>query len=261
MTRRTVRFAGFAVAVAFRLVPKRLRFRAAVLFARAIEPLIRTSRVHQERAALRIDGLRETSLQLVLMLLTRYGTTFDPLVEIAGAEHLPTAGAGPLLFISPHTMLSLLVPRVLRDRGYEPLVLISTFPIRFYGTADDGNTLVPSPEMFFEVRRAFRNGETVMSMIDRGDPERRNALFRTVKGPFRVSDALIRLALRSGARIVFFAVKIDAASRVVLHLGSPSSEGVSGVVADFVQFVDDMLLRDGATVPSGAIDSTCPGVS
>jgi lauroyl/myristoyl acyltransferase len=202
-----------------------------------------------------IDSLRETSLQLVLMLLTRHRTTFDPLVHIAGAEHLPPAGAGPLLFISPHTMLSLLVPRVLRDRGYEPLVLISAFPIRFYGTTTDGNTLVPSPEMFFEVRRAFRNGETVMSMVDRGDPERRNALFRTVKGPFRVSDALIRLALRSGARIVFFAVKTDAASRVVLHLGAPSNEGVSGVVSDFVKFVDDTLR--GGTAPR-AFSSASP---
>jgi hypothetical protein len=240
MRRRTLRFAGIAVAVAFRLVPQRLRFPAAALFARAIEPFIRHTRAYQTRAAMRVDGLRETSLQLVLMLLTRYGTTFDPLVQVAGAEHLPPAGAVPLLLISPHTMLSLLFPRVLHDRCYDPL-LISADPIRFYGTTTDGRTLLPSPAMFFEVRRAFRSGGTVMSMIDRGDPERRNELFQTAKGPFRVSSALIRLALRSGARIVFFAAKIDPASRVVIHLGAPSHEGVAGVVNDFVQFVDETL--------------------
>jgi lauroyl/myristoyl acyltransferase len=238
---RTLRAAGFTIALGFRAIPEKLRFRAAVVVARWLEPLIGRTRGYEERSRLRTDDLRETSLELLLMTLTRHQTTFDPILRIDGAEHLPAAKSGATLIVSRHTMLSTLFLRHLEDAGHEPLVISADQDMRVPGRRMPARVLRPSPDLLLKVRRHLEDGRTIAAMIDRGRLERRSSIVQTAGGPVFVSEALLRLGLRYRARVVFLATTMDEMSRVVSRLSAPSSRSnsVREIVADFADFVDE----------------------
>jgi hypothetical protein len=232
--------AGLALALAFRLLPKRARFRAAVLLARWLEPLFARTRAFAERARLRTDDPREISLDLLLMMLTRHGTTFDPLLEVEGLEHLGSPGGGPVLIASTHAMLGMIFVRWLEGRGYRT-VTISAYPFRFPGTRAQAPVVIPSPGLFLEIRQLFRSGRTVIAALDRAAPERRNTRVETAAGPILISEALMEFAMRRGVRIVFMTTLMDSSARIVTYLGaSPAGRRpVREVTADFARFVDE----------------------
>jgi hypothetical protein len=237
---RLLRTAGHLVALALRTVPRRFRFRAAVVVARWLEPLIARTNAWETRRRLGTDTLREASLELVLMMLTRHGTEFDPIQHIEGAEHVSETG-GATVVLSAHTMLSALVMRYFADRGSRLFVIAADPDLRIPGTRLPASVLLPSPMLLVQVRRLFRERQTVAAMIDRGDPERRNAIYHTSTGPMRISDALLRLALHHHARVLFLATRMDATSQIVMRFAAPSPQSttVPEILGDFVRFFDE----------------------
>jgi len=238
-----LRFAGAAVAWAFRIVPERHRFAVALRAARCLEPLVRRTSAYVERLKLRTDNLREISLDLLLLMLTRHGTTFTPRLEVQPAAHLPKPGTGPILVVSPHTMLSMLFLRYLEDRGYDPFVIAAYPGLRTPGTHRPARVLDPSSGLLLRVRRLLREGATVTAMIDRDRPERRNAEYHVSAGRMFVSDALLQLALQHDAQVVFLATRLDARACIVFNLGAPprGASDVGGLAAAFADFVDRTL--------------------
>ena len=233
-----------------RLLPLRLRFKAALWTARALQPLVRRSRVYAARKRLLTDGVRATSLDLVLMLLTRYGTPFDPIMTIRGAELIdgPDARCSSL-FVGPHTMLSRLLYRRAHDRGLEPASIAAT-PFRISGTRTEGRVLLaPSRTLLVKAREVFAAGGTVFAFIDRGSVERRNRILVTSRGNFLVSTALLEVALRQHVRLVFMAVTVDERWRVVASLEKPSQEAtatIGGLLDEFGGFIDRHVIGDAA---------------
>ena len=226
------------MALAIRTLPRRDRFRAALLLARAIAPVIRRTGAYQTRRVHGSDTLREISLELILMVLTRYGTSFDPVLAVMGEDHLPGPQRGPTLIIGPHTMLSTLFVRYLEDRGYAPLIITPESDFRVAGTSNPARVLPPTPTLLFKARRHFKNGGTIAGMIDRGTAERRTVQLSAGGTPLLVSAALLRLALRHQARVIFIATKLAAGGTVVTRLARPSQNNVAGVLEDFAGFVD-----------------------
>ena len=246
MTLRLLRAGGFIVALAFRCLPVPLRFRAAFVAARCLEFFIERTRVYETRKILLHDNLRETAVDLVLDHLTRHGTEFDPILEVHGAESLSSMGHGPALVIGVHTMLSMLFVRYVYDKGLD-LRIITAVPLyRVPGTRKPARVLIPSPALLFDVRRGFKNGETLGAMIDRLNPDRRSSQFQSAAGSLTLSNTLIRLAVRHHAHIIFIATKLDERSHVVMRLGRPRSSSVAAddVISDFAQFVDETWMID-----------------
>lgn len=238
---RLLRTAGLVLALAFRIVPRRLRFRVAIVVARWLEPLIaRTSAYERRRRHLRTDTLKEASLELLLMMLTRHGTEFDPILRIDGAEHV-SENRGATVILSAHTMLSPLIMRHFADLGRKLFAIAAEADLRIPGTRVTGSILPPSPMLLLQVRRLFKEGQTVAAMIDRGDPERRNTIYQTTTGPMRISHALLHLALRHHARVLFLATRMDASSQIVMRLATPSPQSttVPEILEDFVRFFDE----------------------
>ena len=201
---------------------------------------------YRQRAKLRTDDLRETSLELLLMMLTRHGATFVPVVRIDGAEHLPAPADGPLLIVSRHTMLSFLFLRYLEDAGHEPFVIAAYPGLRISGTRRPARVLDPSPMLLFKVRRLLADGRTITAMIDRDRPDRRSASIDTPDGPGFISAALLQLARRCGARIVFLSTRLNAEGAVVCRLVAASLEGdLAALIADFAAAVDRRYLPTG----------------
>src|SRR5687768_5630896 len=236
---RTLRAAFSVLALLFRAIPERRRFDAAIHVARAIEPLIARTRGYQQRTRLQTDSLRESSLELLLMTLTRNGTTFPTPIRVEGAEHLPTPGSGGALIVGPHTMLSTLFIRLLEDVGLRPIVIAAN-EFSMVGTRSPVRVLLPSPQMLLKVRRLFREGRTIAAMIDRGEPERRNRAIQRDSGALLISYPLLRLALLQRVKVIFIATRLDADSQVIVRLSVPpvQRESVEDLVNDFAAFVE-----------------------
>ena len=236
------RAAGLALALAVRVIPARFRFQAAINIARWIEPLIKRTPAYAGRAQFRMDGLRETSLELVLMMLSRHGTVFHPDLHIDGLDHVPSGRSGSTLLVGPHTMLSRLFVRYLEDAGIETWVIDSDNPDqRIPGTRAAARVLLPSATLFFKVRRLLAAGKTVIAMIDRCQAEPHTSSFETNAGHVFVSYPLLQLALRQRAKVVFIATRVDERSRVVIRLSvpAPGSRAVSETLRDFITFMEE----------------------
>jgi hypothetical protein len=234
---------GRALAWSLRLVPRRNRFAFAIWAARLLQPVIRRTRAFADRQRLLTDSIRETSLDLVLMMLTRHNTYFDPQLTIVGADLLPR-GTGPsraTLLVSPHTMLSVLIARHLHDAGVAATLIVVERGMKIPGTGVTARVLLPTRTLFVTVREVFSAGGTVCSMIDRGDVERRNAGVTTVRGDFQISTALLDVALKQGAQILFFTAMLDENWNVVMTIAEPprtATTTTADLIASFGAFLD-----------------------
>jgi hypothetical protein len=242
---------GRAIGLSFRLIPKRFRFRAAVRAARLLQPYIRRTQMYEFRIQQRADTIREITLDIVMRLLTRYGTTYDPIATVEGIEHLPvTDRPGPMLVVSPHMMLGMIFFRLLRERGWDNVLLATGGEMRVPGTREPIRVEpAPAPEMLLRVRRHFQEGRVVVAAIDRAEPERRNAVYQTRRGEMRFSHALFRLAANCGARVLFMGTWLDERSRIVLRLAPAHAADPDGMLEEFLDFVDAMPVPAPASPP------------
>jgi lauroyl/myristoyl acyltransferase len=242
-------FAGDIFSILTRLLPRRLRFKAAILTARAAAPLLRSTGIVQERLALRMETLHEIVTYQVLEALTRHGVEFDPILRCVGLEHFDAGlirGRG-LLLVSLHAMLSTYTLRCLLGKGISATV-VSPAPMTIQGTTVPVQVLAPGPAFLLDVRRILRDNGVVGAMLDR-DEHSGNATFEvsTAQGPVIVADALIRLAVRSGAAVVFVAGRLAGGEIVVEH-SVPSDDELrtaEGVTSAFVAFLKDHVADVG----------------
>lgn len=233
--------AGAAFATAMRLVPRRRRFRAALLVARAALPLIRKTEAYREQQKSKVDGIREIALYLILDCLTKHGTRFDPVINTTNYENVERAladGKG-VLTISPHTVLSLMLVRLLHDAGHDPVIVTADPNMRIGGTIKPAETTQPSPTFLVAIRNRLRRGRLVCAMLDRAEArEGRTIEFATVRGRIIVATALIRVAARSDARVIFSAAYLDKRGIVITFAAPSSSNGsTDSITSDFVEFV------------------------
>jgi lauroyl/myristoyl acyltransferase len=224
-----------------RAVPRRFRFSAAVMAARVLSPLIRRTDTYREQRQLRMDGILEIALQRALDSMTRHGTPFDPIHPYIGTEKLQAAmrsGQG-ILLAAPHAMLSYLVLRHIHDLGGAATSIAGDPRFRVLGTNIPATAIRPSPTYLLDVRNRLRRGEIVGAMLDRdaGTP-RHTVEFETAAGPVIISDALIRLAVRCNAQVVFTTARFER-GRVIgyLDVPEPTSASAEEITQDFIRFV------------------------
>jgi lauroyl/myristoyl acyltransferase len=174
--------------------------------------------------------------------LMRNGTDFDPVINVTGYDELERAmavGKGVLL-LTPHTALSLLMIRLFHDAGLDPIVIAADPRMRLSGTRLATQTVLLSPTFLVETRTRLRAGRLVCAMPDRLEHQgERTIEFKTADGPVIVATALMRVAERCGANVVFMEVHIEE-GKVVGNLTAPSPESTrsaDAVTGDFVEFV------------------------
>jgi lauroyl/myristoyl acyltransferase len=229
-------------ASAMRLVPRRRRFAAAVLVARAALPLLRRTNAYRVQERIGFDGPRELALHFVLNALTRRGTRFDPVIDVKGFEELGrayAAGRG-VLVIGPHAALTLLMVRLFYDRGMDPVVISPDPLMRVGGTGVTARTLQPSPTFLVKTRSSLRRGELVCAMPDRAEHHgARTVEFATANGRVIVAPALTHVAARCGAEVVFTEVHVEGRGLVgTIAAPSAASAGAAdAIIKDFMDFV------------------------
>jgi hypothetical protein len=238
--RLLIQAAEFFFAAAMRLVPRPYRFGAAVSVARASAPLLRLTNAFREQELKGFDGPREIALHFVLNALTRNGARFDPVIEVEGLaelERVCASGAG-VLVLGPHAALTLLMIRLFYDRGLNPVVITPDPGMRAAGTTSAVQTVQPSPTFLVKTRDRLRRGELVCAMPDRAEHHgARTIEFVTVSGRVIVAPALMHVAARCGARVLFTEVHADGGSVVGTIQAPANASSGDAITEDFMAFV------------------------
>lgn len=240
--RTIIRAAEFCFAAALRLAPRRRRFGVTLLMASAAVPLLRRTSAYRQQELIGFDGPREIALHFMLNALTRNGTRFDPVVRVSGFEEFEraySAGKG-VLVVGPHAALTLLMIRLFLDRGFDPVVISPDPKMRAGGTAVTVRTIQPSPTFLVKTRSRLRRGELVCAMPDRAEHHGvRTVEFTTAGGRVIVAPALLHVAARCGARVVFTEVHTEGRSVVAGTISVPddmsSGDAILKAFKDFVR--------------------------
>jgi plastocyanin len=239
--RRIIRAAEFWIVAAMRLAPRRYRFGAALMMARAAVPFLRRTSAYREQEVKGFDGPREIALYFMLNALTRNSTRFDPVIDVRGFEAFErayAAGKG-VLVIGPHAALTLLMVRLFYDRGLDPVVVSPDPQMRVGGTTVTVRTVQPSPTFLVKTRSLLRRGEIVCAMPDRAEHHgARTVEFATASGRVIIAPALMRVAARCGARVVFTEVHVEGHSVVAGTISAPDDTSSGDAIAEeFMDFV------------------------
>jgi hypothetical protein len=224
-----------------RLVPRRHRFQAACVLAGALEPLIARTRWYRTRE--HVNAPRDLALELILTAMNGRAIEYGVPLHVEGGECLSSAlGSGRgVLLVGVHAALNPLVIRHLKDRALDPTFVVSprTEATRYWGSRRPVKTIRRSPTFLISIRSQLRSGGIVCADIDWPRHDRRTVEVRTRRGPVFIADALLRAALRCGARIVFTTTRSDPGRGVITTFSSPSDVECSPAVAmtEFAGFV------------------------
>jgi lauroyl/myristoyl acyltransferase len=198
----------------------------------------------------------EIALHHVLSIMANSGALFDPEINVDGAGTLGAAmkkGRG-VLIVAPHALLSLLLFRYLYDINCVPTIVSVAPLVPIYGRRLVARAVQPSPAGMFGIRSVLRKGGVVCAMIDqRRARGRRTIEVETPEGPIYISDALIRLAERCDASVIFTAVRLDKRRGAVLTFAGPETAhlaSVETITRDFATFLQEHV----AAVASPTVD-------
>ena len=205
-------------------------------------PLLSLTRVHRERYARGIEGREEIALDLILMMLDRHGTKFDPDIVLSGDAYAKETLLTnvPVLLTGAHTMLSMIILRVLLDAGRES-VTVSVAPILIAGAQQYARIVNPGPSTLLQVRSLLRQGLIVGALVDREDPEERHVVHVDTAGcTLHINVSLLRVAAAVNARVLFLGTRIDEQDRVVIHLEVAKSTTAEGVLEELIEYLQEV---------------------
>jgi hypothetical protein len=257
-----LRIGRAALGLAMRAVPRRHRFAAAVGAAAMAAPVVRRFGVYRAWRVFRVESAHEIVLARVLNALDRIGVEFDPTLRVDGHEHLVAAagrGRGVLL-IGPHTMLTTLLVRHIHDLELPKTVMALNAWWRISGTPLSVPTIRPSATALISARARLAQGHIVCAMIDKKRGTGRTLEFDTAEGPMLIDDSLIRVAVRSGAQVLFTAARVENGSVVqrIAVPGAGPSPTAAEVTREFIAFVQGHV-RAAAGTPPPADDVRAAG--
>ena len=186
---------------------------------------------------------REVVTYFLLGVLTNRGVLFDPILHAAGADSVEAAIAQNkgVILVGVHSMLSVLALRRLWDLGL-PFAVVARPPLTVPGTTAAVQTIAPSFTYMLEIVSLLRSNAIVAAMIDRAPPtSKTTAEVPTENGPVAITDALIRMAVRAGVPVVFFATRLRGSDFVITYAGPAADQpsSVDTVTSAFVSFVQE----------------------
>lgn len=254
------RAAGAGVAALVRRVPRRYRFRSAVRLSRAVALVVRQTHHFRQLVHAKLDTPKEIALHLLLHVMTTNDVQFDPDIAIDGYDGFLEAvrsGRG-LLLVSPHASLTLAVLRPIHEDGLRPLIIAPDPEMRILGTTATVETLQRSRTWLVQARTKLREGRLVGAMLDRAEHERGTTEFDTPLGPVVFAPALLHVAARCGAPVVFSEIHLEGSvlrGRMVLG----SSGTGEGYEREFVEFVRSAINRSAAFHPLRRLENGAAG--
>lgn len=236
-----------ALRLAMTGVPRRHRFAASLLLARAATPFVRRAGMFTILRSWPLNSGLAVSLHVVLGQLLHSGIGFDARVLLAGLERLDEAAADGrgVLLIGPHTVLTRMAVRRLHERGY-PVTAVTAYA---EPPGSDLPVIQSSPFVLLAVREELARGRIVFAMVDRprAMPGITTAV-ETAMGTVHLADPLIHLAVRCGARVAFIASRLRGGS-IQGRIEAPRSAGDDAAATrqQFIRFLQRYASRLAGT--------------
>ena len=251
---RLIRAAERCFALAMRIVPQQYRFQTTLLLARATVPFLVRTAAYQEQSIKNFHRPYEIVLFLLLNALTKNGTRFDLEIVATGYQHFERAfaqGKG-VLVTGHHAALTLLMVRFFHDKDLQPIVVTPDYKLRVPGTSIAAETIQPSHMFLVHLRTRLRAGKLLCAMPDRAEHHgQRTIEFATPAGQVIMAPAIIEVAARCGAAVLFTEVRVEGRQLVTLIAEPASPAGdVSAIITDFISFV-----RERTAAAAGASSS------
>jgi lauroyl/myristoyl acyltransferase len=251
---RLIRAAERCFAVAMRIVPRQHRFQTVLLLARATVPLLVRTTAYREQSIKNFHRPDEIVLFLLLNALTKNGTRFDLEIVAKGYQHFERAfahGKG-VLVTGHHAALTLLMVRFFHDKDLQPVVITPDSNMRVPGTSVSAETIQPSHMFLVHLRTQLRAGKLLCAMPDRAEHHgQRTIEFATPAGPVIMAPAIIEVAARSGAAVLFTEVRVEGRKLVTMISEPASGAGdASAIIKNFISFV-----RERTAAANGASGS------
>ncbi len=219
----------------------------------ALTPIVKRTSWYREHGSRGIDGADEIALHYALNIMSNSGVLFDLEMKIEGAEILRAALRKPhgTLIVAPHALLVLSLFRYLHDMSCFPTIVSAAPFVHIYGTRFVTRALQPSSSLFIRLRTVLRRGDVVCAMIDEAPQNSaRTIQFPAGIRPVHVSDALIKLALRCDAEVIFTSARLNERQKVVLTFQAPlavSETSELSIAKSFVNFMDERRSRRVST--------------
>lgn len=229
-------------ALVMRVVPCAYRFDVALLLTRVTVPLFRKTEAYSEQQIKNFHSPREIALHLILNALTKNSTAFNPRITVNGFDDFLQAfarGQG-VLVIGHHAALTLFMIRLFYEKAFDPIVVTPDSRLRVPGTLVTARTVQPSATFLVRLRSRLRSGELVCGMPDRAEHHARRTIeFATSAGQVIIAPAIIEVAVRCGAEVLFTGVRVQGRRLVAtIAAPSPSSGGSSSAITeDFISFI------------------------
>jgi hypothetical protein len=260
--------AGRGAALILRLVPRPLRFHAAVVGARLLHPAIARTAAYREEQSSNVDTVREAAglSRAAGHDRTRYAVRPGLGPQRCGRRRRALDSTRGVLIVGPHSMLSTLVLRFVHDRGRIATGIADHTGFRIAGTAIAAEAVSPSPSFLIGIRGALQRGGVVCAMIDAPAESanvRRRKEIPTEAGPRRVADGLIHIAARCGADVVFLVTRVDG-HRVVgtfRTVSAASAGDPDAITQEFIEFVQAHVAALTVRPPAERRDRSGPAPS
>jgi len=221
-----------------RIVPRRYRFQTTLLLARATVPLFVRTAAYREQSIKNFHRPDEIVLFLLLNALTKNGTCFDLEIVADGYQHFEQAyakGKG-VLITGHHAALTLLMVRFFHDKDLHPVVITPDDSLRVPGTSIRAETIQPSRMFLVHLRTKLRAGKLICAMPDRAKHHSERTIeFATPVGPVIMAPAIIEVAARCGAAVLFTEVRVEGDHLVAII--SSASDASATIITEFISFV------------------------
>jgi lauroyl/myristoyl acyltransferase len=258
---RLIRAAERCFALAMKIVPRHYRFQTALLLARVTVPLLVRTAAYREQSIKNFHRPDEIVLFLLLNALTKNGTRFDVEIVAEGYQHFERAyakGRG-VLMTGHHAALTLLMVRFLHDKNLNPIVVTPDGSLRVPGTSVRAATIPKSHMFLVHMRTKLRAGKVICAMPDRAEHHgRRTIEFETAASPVIIAPAIIEVAARCGAAVLFTEVRVEGGRLVsIITEPAPSSAGdAAAITTDFISFVKERTAAAATLPPSSGANTT-----
>ena len=230
-----------------RALPRRYRFRMALVISVVIQPFFRGGRGFLFLWRLNSKNSREYALWRVLQFMDWHDIGFDPPTRIKGGEILKQAidsGRG-VMVIASHMVFNYMTVRYVYEAGYLAKTVAQDPVLPLYGLGKQAPVIQSCPTYMVTIRKWLQSGRLAMSMIDQGNWSMQNAVeFNTPNGPVIISNSLIRLAARLNAKVIFTAAHLTG-GKVEIEFAAPAaaSEGdYAAITDDFIRFLQSRVI-------------------
>jgi hypothetical protein len=200
------------VALVFRFIPKRHRFRVVASLCNVLTPILgERLRRRAGRKAL-CSGPFDEVMRLAMRILADGGVTFDAPLVIDS----PVALERRVIYVGGHYPIANFFLRHALDHGIEPAV-VKAFPEidRFiWGTRTEFEAIEPSPTALLKLQRRIEAGHPGLVLID--NSRSASVAFHSEYGDGHVSTRVFDFATRFAIPMFFLCVRSDDQGRPVI---------------------------------------------